>query len=127
MSETTFHLINESIRSNAIQAVKDTPLGKIVQIQNKGKTSSQRSYFHKLVQLISQHTGETKDRAKHLIKEKVLGKDEWVDKKGVRHERVVSSEELDVEMYGKLIDYAIIVCDYLNIAYPDCKQYGVER
>jgi hypothetical protein len=123
----SFIIANDYVRNNCIDHIQGLDLNKwCVVIERKGKTPPQRRYWHMCLAIVAEAYGDTMERLKHMIKVNVLGYDEWVDKKGNHHKRVLSSEELDTVEYSKLIEYTAIVADHVQVQLPDPKFYGYE-
>lgn len=123
-----FLINSDQVKTNCITSIVGLDLGQWeVVIKKKSKTPPQRRYWHMCLQIVAEAYGDSMHRVKHMIKENVLGKDEWIDKKGNHHARVQSSEELNVEQYGELINYTFMIADHLNARLPDCRDFGLEK
>ena len=93
----------------------------------KNKTAEQRNYFHKLLDLIAEDTGNDSDDLKTrlcfslgLVKDVTL-KDRTV----VKHR--ISTESLTTKQYSALIEAAQIACMSLDIKYPQPEYFGMHR
>ena len=125
MSQATYIIRDNRVRANCLTAVASVPDGWVVTIRKLGKSNSQRSYWHMAVALIADHSGYTKEQAKHMIKKAVLGIDTWTDKKGNVHEMVPASESLSKEDYSRLIDYTLIAANKIGCVIPSPLEYGL--
>lgn len=125
--DITFIIANEQVRRNALNALLDAPIGSEVNIGAKKKTPPQRRFWHLILGITAKAYGDDMHRLKHLVKERVLEMDEWIDKKGKQRSRLPSSEELDSTDYSKLIDYTKIVAAHLNCRLPDPSFYGLDE
>lgn len=99
----------------------------VVSIEEKkagSKTDQQRRYFHKLLQVFCNETGNDMEQIKMEIKYRVLPLHE-VLVNGMKHLYPVSSENTTVEQYGKLIDSIQLMCQAYNIIYPDPRDLGM--
>lgn len=97
-----------------------------VSIGKARKTSPQRNYWHACMQEIAEVSGTDLDDIKFQIKKTVLGLKKWEDKNGIIYWREYSSENLDKETYGRLIDATISLAQILEIRLPEPSYFGYE-
>jgi len=90
------------------------------------KTTQQRNYYHKLLDLISEESGFTVEQ----LKTRGLfarGHTFFVTLKcGRVVEQRLSTEKLNKEQYSNIIEDAQTMCKCLKIKYPPPKFYGME-
>ena len=126
--ERTFLIVSDQVKANALVTVAGLELDKWeVSIRRKGKTPPQRRYWHKCIDVLCRGTGYSLIELKTIIKRQVFGVKTFKDRKGHVYERDISSEELSVEEYGKLIDHTHVLAGMAGVALPHPREYGMER
>ncbi|PSL23446.1 hypothetical protein [Dyadobacter jiangsuensis] len=123
--EQTFIIANEQVRKNAMSALMDAPIGSGVSFTKKKKTRQQEKYLHVIINIICKHNGADPDDLKDDIKIPILGFTEHTHN-GNTYVRVKSSKHISDDQYGKLIDAALIVADFLNIKIHPPSYYGYQ-
>ena len=66
------------------------------------------------------------DDIKFGIKKAVLGLREWKDSDGKIYLREVSSEGLDKQTYGRLIDATFSLAEQMDVKLPEPEYFGYE-
>lgn len=124
---TTYNLVNEDIRKNCLKEIESTALGHqiIIKEYKKDKTRAQRNYFHKILQIISEYTGEYEEDLKMSIKYRVLPLRE-INVEGARHMFPISSEKTTIKQYADLIEAAQMMAVVVGVSIPSPKYYGYE-
>ena len=119
---------NPKVEKNLQAYLSQLPPGKWeVLIKKPGKTSSQRNFFHFLCDIVSDHTGESKELVKMRHKFKNLPL-ETVHIEGLGMMLFpISSEDTTKEQYGKLIDSVTEEGLGLDLIMPAAWAHGVER
>lgn len=122
---SVYYLKDEDVKKKCIAEIMQSN-NKMVTISNANKTSAQRKYWHKLIDIICEDTGEDKGVLKYKIKYRVLplieihDGSEW---------RIVPepSEEQERKKYGELIDATIIIGQELGLYMPLPGYFGIEK
>lgn len=91
----------------------------------KNLTQNQRNYWHNILEILSNETGEDKETLKLRIKFAVLDLKE-IRVNGVSHLYPPSSENLNREEYSKLIEATITLGAELGIILPSPNFWGME-
>lgn len=124
-----FILRTPEIKQRCLNEVKSLNLNTLWQVEicpyKKNKTRQQEKYWHKLLQLLADNNGTTKQYEKMLCKYAILPLDEIMIK-GVRHLYPVSSSGITTKQYNELIDKTLIDCAGLGIVTPTPDYYGME-
>jgi hypothetical protein len=124
----TFLIISDQVKANCLVAVAGLELDKWeVVIKPKTKTPPQRRYWHKCISVLCEGTGYSLIELKTIIKRQVFGTKSFTDRKGIVYERDISSEELSIKDYGKLIDHTHVLAGMAGIKLPLPELYGFER
>ena len=89
------------------------------------KTDQQRKYAHACISIIAKEIGYESDRLKIDIKVK-LGLIEKIYVSGEILTRVKSTEDLDVEQYGKFINAIVQLAGQMDIKLPQTRDFGYE-
>jgi hypothetical protein len=84
----------------------------------KNKTAQQRNYYHKLLQIISEHTGDERDDLKTRICYSLGYVREVTLKSGEVVLQRLSTERLKVKEYSTMIESAQMMCMFLELRYP---------
>lgn len=116
---------NEKVRENILEYVRGLPIGYSVEFKEKTKTSPQERYFHGILGDIEQQTGNLKEDMKDEIKARVIGFDEK-EINGKWYIRPKSSKNVSAEVYGRMIDAALIMADFLKVSIKPRSYYGLE-
>lgn len=126
---TNFYITPDNgARNNAISHIANIRDDKSFQVTIKdkidNKTAQQRNYFHQLLGIISNYSGDTIDDLKTRLCF-TLGLTKEVTLKGgqVITQRI-STEQLNKKGYSELIDAAQEACQILELNYPLPKFYG---
>ncbi len=124
----SFNLKTAQVLKNCIEFIGRLDLGKWeVHIKPISKTSPQRNYWHACMQEIAEVTGTDEDDIKFGIKKAVLGLREWMDyPEGKIYLREVSSEGLDKQTYGRLIDATFSLAEQMDVKLPEPEYFGYE-
>ena len=126
--EQTFLLVSDLVKTNAITALVGLELNKWeVNIKKKGKTPPQRRYWHKCISILCEGTGYSLIELKTIIKRQVFGTKSFTDRKGIVYERDISSEELSIEDYGKLIDHTHVLAGMAGIRLPEPDEFKWQK
>ena len=88
-----------------------------IQEYKENKTAEQRAYFHILVNILADETGNTRGDMKEYIKKEVLGVTEVVVR-GRSREVTLSSESQSIKMYARLIEHCYILGGELGCRLP---------
>lgn len=120
--EATFNIINEKILDNCRKAIA---LGYVVEIKKKRKTRQQEKYLHAIINIIAKDQGVDPEDLKDDLKIPVLGFTEHTYA-GKTYLRAKSSRGISDEQYGKLIDAALMMANFLNITLPPKQYFGME-
>lgn len=88
-------------------------------------TREQRNYYHKLLDIISDHTGDTVDDLKTRVCFSLGYVRDVKLKDGETVRQRESTETFTKEKYSKMIEAAQIMCLYLELQYPDPKDMGL--
>lgn len=105
-----FWIGSEQTKNEALSCVKSLPIGKGYAVkvkENDSITTAQRNYWHKLVRIISNHTGDKFKTEKMRIKFYVLPLDHVL----INGEKMLfppSSEDITRKQYAELIDETLI-------------------
>jgi len=125
--EQTYLIVSDQIKTNAITAIVGLEVGRYeVCIRRKGKTPPQRRYWHKCLSVMCEGTGYELIELKTIIKRQVFGTKSFTTRLGDIIERDISSEELSIDDYGKLIDRTITLAAMAGIPLPDPAIFGME-
>lgn len=95
----------------------------VIKKHKKDKTRAQRSYFHKVVQLVCEHTGDDPEYVKLQFKYRVLPLVQ-VEVDGETHLTPISSEKATREQYSQLIECAKIYAAAAGVSIPNPEFYG---
>lgn len=90
----------------------------------KSKTSQQRKYFHKILQLICDYTGDYQEDLKMEIKYRVLPLRE-ITVGGRQHLYPISSEKTNTKQYSELIEAALMCASAAEVHIPNPGYYGL--
>ena len=127
----TFVLRNETIKNRCIKAVVDllacdSPKYQVeIKAAVRSKTSQQRKYFHKILSLICEYTGDNLDDLKMELKYRVLPLKE-IEFQGRIHLYPISSEKTTTKQYGELIDAAIMYANAAKVTIPQPDYWGIQ-
>ena len=91
----------------------------------KNKTSQQRRYFHKVLDLVCDYTGDDVEEVKMAIKYRVLPLSE-ITVDGEKHLYPLSSERATVSQYSDLITAALMFAAEAGVDIPPPHYYGFE-
>lgn len=124
---STYILRNDEVKDRCLKEVQSVPFGHKVTISkySKSKTGAQRNYFHQILKLVSDYTGDDQEELKMKIKYRVLPLKE-IMVAGERHLYPVSSEKTTTDQYGELIEAALILADAAGVSVPNPQYYGFE-
>lgn len=126
---TDFYTRDLDIKNRAISFIQSLPSHKVWKIsikeEKKNLTASQRSFFHKCVDIIADHTWDDPEDIKMRIKYAVLPLRE-ITVNGKIYMIPVSTESLTREQYSQLIEVVLIMGAELGITLPAPQFYGYE-
>lgn len=91
----------------------------------KNKTGQQRRYFHKILQTISDYSGDEVSDLKMKIKYRVLPLKE-INVEGTRHLYPISSEDASIAQYNDLIEAALMMAEALQVSMRPASYYGLQ-
>lgn len=91
----------------------------------KDKTASQRAYFHTILDLVCDYTGDDPEEAKLRIKYAVLPLKK-ITVNGSDHLYPISSENTTTQQYSELIEAALIFANEAGVAIPPPSHWGME-
>jgi len=92
----------------------------------KNKSAQQRAYYHKLLQIISEYSGDTiEDLKTRMCWSLGYTRDVRLKSGEVIKERQ-STEKLGVAEYSTMIESAQMACMVLELRYPQPNFYGME-
>lgn len=92
----------------------------------RNKTTAQRNYFHKLLDIISDYSGHTiEDLKTRMCFTLGLTRDVTLKNGEVIKERL-STEGLKTKDYSALVEAAQMACMQLGLSYPDPQEYGYD-
>lgn len=116
-------------KKRAIDIIQGQPLTPIMEVtlqeyKKRPKTAKQRKYFHKIVSLMSEYTGEDFEDCKMRIKFMTLPLRE-LNLGGQRLIYPISSEKANVKQYNKLIEYATIEAMNNGVVIPTPNDYDL--
>ena len=94
----------------------------IVRPARKEKTTSQRGYWHVVLDELGVELGYTRGQMKEIIKQEYYGADVVRLPSGQTYEIVQSSEAEDREGYGRLIDFTLQVASEQGVTLRDPRQ-----
>lgn len=118
-----------AVQSNALRFLSEINPHKnwIVEIKqnDKPKTGQQRRYFHMLLALFEQETGNNAEAMKIEIKARILDPVKILVA-GKQRYYLPSSESINVKQYGELIEAAQLLCMTHDITYPDPRDFGMK-
>ena len=89
----------------------------------RSKTWKQRNYFHALLDIFCDETGNDVDDLKLKLKFRVLPLNDVIIE-GVVHKYPPSSESITAEQYSHLIEAIQMLCVEYDIQYPQPEHYG---
>lgn len=92
----------------------------------KNKTAQQRSYYHKLLQILSEYCGDTIPELKTRMCFTLGFTHEVTLKDGTVILERDSTEKLGVKKYSTMIEAAQMACMTLELKYPQPDHYGLE-
>ena len=128
MSET-YTIRNAGVKDRCAKAVInvlacDPPQYDVVIKKHvRSKTGQQRNYFHKILELVCNHTGEHLEDLKMDIKLRVLPL-RIVTYNGQNVPYPMSSEKATVQQYGELIEAAMMYAHAAEVTIPPASFYG---
>jgi hypothetical protein len=123
-----YQIKTEEVRQNCLSEIKSLPLGAYevtIKKSVKSKTSSQRRYWHKLMQIIADHIGEDMEQLKRKIK-RALGHYQTVIIDGDIYIELLSSEAYSRDMYSQAIEATLQMGMSLDLIMPNPAFYGLE-
>ena len=127
MAESTWYIKNDQIRKNFLAEFQKLPDNEyMVEIKRIGKTIPQRNYWHTIIRMLAKFTGYTEYQTKYMIKEKVLGVEEWTGKNGKKYATVPDSESLNKDEYNRLIDLTLLSAMKIDCPITPKSYFGVE-
>lgn len=104
--------------------VSDPPMWEVtIRKHVKSKTSQQRKYFHKILSLVCEYTGEDIETLKMQIKYRVLPLVQ-VTVEGEIYLHPISSEKATVKQYGELIEASLMYADAAGVSVPAADFWG---
>lgn len=92
----------------------------------KNKTAQQRNYYHKLLQILSDYSGDTIEDLKTRMCWTLGYTREVVLKTGEIIIERQSTEKLGVQEYSTMIEAAQMACMTLELSYPQPSHYGLD-
>ncbi|MCF0055553.1 hypothetical protein [Dyadobacter sp. CY356] len=122
--KTSYLTVNDIVIENLYKAIKEAPRGSEVTIGPKNKTRQQEKYLHAIICEICKHNGADPEDLKDDIKIPILGFTEH-DYHGKKYLRPKSSKHISDEQYGKLINAAIVIADFLDVKLRPPSHYGL--
>lgn len=125
--ETVFCITSEELRARALKELSSVPLGHdfILKKHVKSKTTNQRRYFHKILQLVCDYTGDSIEHAKMQIKYAVLPLIE-VKVNGTVYMHPISSEKATRAQYADLINAALMFASEAGVFVPSASHWGYD-
>jgi len=121
---------DNKVIANALRHISELDSYKEWQIDikphKKNKSAQQRNYYHKLLEIISNHTGDEADDLKTRICYALDYVREVKLKSGETVLQRLSTEKLGVGEYSKMIESAQMMCAYLELKYPQPSHFGME-
>jgi hypothetical protein len=122
-----YNLINDKVKHHVLSEIKRLNLNIYeVEIREKKRSLPQNKYYWKLIEIISNDTGYTKDELHESFKSKFLGMVECKTIFGDVYERPESSTELTKENFTKYLNKIHAFAAMQNINLPTLKDYGYE-
>lgn len=134
-----FILRDEKIKQNVIREINTLPIDGqpwTVEIHQPKKTRQQEKYFHKLLSLYCDHTGDSEEDIKRDIKFEHLPLKEMKVKIAVFDDGIlkghkdvwilepISSTKASAKQYNMLIEDITVKCMRVGVVVPDLSFYG---
>ncbi len=98
----------------------------VIKEEKKDLTASQRNYFHKCVDVISEFNGDKPSAMKLRIKYSVLDLEEVITGEGKKYLAPPSTEDLTREQYSQLIEATLALGQSLGLTMPSAGYFGYE-
>lgn len=121
-----YRIINEEIKANCIQEIESLYGPWEVNIRKAKRSLPQNNYWHKLVDIIADFTGDDPEEMKLKLKYELLPLKE-VEVKGVKHLYPISTTELTKEQFSPLIEKTLFIGHQLGLTMPLASFYGLEN
>jgi hypothetical protein len=124
-------LRSEEIRERCIREIKSLPALDnpqfVVEVKKyrKDKTAAQRNYFHKILDIVCDYTGDDTDEVKMQIKYAVLPLKK-VSVKGSDYLYPISSEDTTTKQYADLISAALVFANKAGVTIPEKSHWGTK-
>jgi hypothetical protein len=125
-----FVLKDEQRRQNCIKYLQSVSIGKplFVEISSKNrKTRNQESYWHMLLNVVAEHTGDEIDVLKMRLKFEWLPLERVITMTGKEYMMPPSTRNLTKEQYGDLINRTLALGHELGLVMPLSSFYGMEE
>jgi hypothetical protein len=122
---TTYVLRNEEIKARAIDEIQSLYKPMELVLRPVKRSSSQNAYWHKLMDIIADYTGDDPENIKIRIKYSVLPLRE-VRVGDKIHMHPISSAELSKEDFSRLIEATLQMGMMLGLHMPSADHYGLE-
>jgi len=119
------YLLNspQVIQNCIAEILKSSGKEVIVRERVKKKTRQQEKYFHRLIDIIIEFTGDDKTEMKRQITWSCDITESFQDKDGNNILVPKQTSDMNVEEYNKIIPAAQMICMNLGLEYPDPEQY----
>lgn len=121
---TVFITKNDTIKARAIQEIQNLLGEWQITIKKPTRSNAANNYFHKLVDIISQYTGEDAETLKLRIKYSVLPLNE-ITVGEQKHMYPISTAQLDKKQFSELIEATLLLGANLGLAMPLASFYGL--
>ena len=125
---TQFIIRNGQIMQRCISFIQGLPSQKnwsvVIKEEKKDLTASQRNYFHKCVDVISEFNGDKPSAMKLRIKYSVLDLEEVITGEGKKYLAPPSTEDLTREQYSQLIEATLALGQSLGLTMPSAGYFG---
>lgn len=113
------------IKSRAIAEIQNLLGEWQITIKKPGRSNAANNYFHKLVDIISQHTGEDAETLKLRIKYSVLPLNE-ITVGEQKHMYPISTAQLDKKQFSELIEATLLLgAQFDGLVLPLASFYGL--
>lgn len=122
-----YRVINEKVRQNAIEEIRQMPLGFEVKIGDLKRGNNQNALYWKWLQIIADETGHDKDELHEAFKRNFIGVDDGIDIFGNLYLRPKSSAKLKKREFHEYMVKVEIYANSLNIVLPSPDYFGYQN
>lgn len=122
-----YRVINENVRQNLINEIKQKPLGYQVKIEDLKRSNPQNALYWACIQIIAKETGHNKDELHEAFKRQFIGVEQGKDLFGNLYLRPKSSAKLKKKEFSEYMTKVEVFANSLDIILPSPDYFGLEN